>query len=298
VTVVPVLEVGGSHVTSALVDPATWTTVEGSRLRAPLDPLGGRDELLQGLAEAARRLGPFAAGGALCVAVPGPFDHNAGVAWLRGNGKFDSLYGVDVRAALASRLGLPGRRIAFVHDGAAFAAGEWLARLPHPRRLVGITLGTGVGSSFLDHGRPVTGGDLVPEQGRADLLTVRGRQLEDAVSTRAMVAAYGGARGVAEIAAAAREGDGSAVAVVDAAMTDLGGSLAPWLVRFAADVVVVGGSWTRSWDVFEPPLHRALAAYEVRTPVVVSADVEAAAEAGTAWLGLAALPNAGSATPG
>jgi len=291
VTAIPVLEVGGSHVTAALVDPVTWTTTAGSRRRAALDPHGGRGELLDALAEAAGRLGPFAAGGALCVAVPGPFDHRTGVAWFRGNGKFDALYGVDVRAALASRLGLPGSRIVFVHDAAAFAAGEWLALLPRPRRLVGITLGTGVGSSFLHHGRPVTGGDLVPEQGRVDLLTVRGRYLEDAVSTRAMAAAYGGVHGVAEIAAAARCGDSSAAAVVDAAMTDLGGCLAPWLIRFAADIVAVGGSWTRSWDVFEPSLHRTLAAYQVGTPLVVSADVEAAAEAGTAWLGLAALPD-------
>jgi glucokinase len=41
-------------------------------------------------------------------------------------------------------------------------------------------------------------------------------------------------------------------------MTTLGEALTPWLGRFGASVLVVGGSMTRSWDLVGPPLLTAL----------------------------------------
>ena len=57
-------------------------------------------------------------------------------------------------------------------------------------RAVCVTLGTGVGSSFLHDGRPVTDGPTVPPEGRAHRITVDGLPLEDVVSRRAIRARH------------------------------------------------------------------------------------------------------------
>jgi len=44
--VIPVLEIGGTHVTAALVDPVAARAV--ARVREPLDAQGGREEILGG----------------------------------------------------------------------------------------------------------------------------------------------------------------------------------------------------------------------------------------------------------
>ena len=159
---VPVLEIGGTHVTAALVDlRQAAPAVDGDRCvrRWPHD--GSAAEILDSLAEAARRVaaGPGSVWG---VAVPGPFDYAAGVAWYRGVGKFDSLYGVDLGADLAERL--PGAGgFAFVNDAEAFTSGEWAFGVARGHeRVVGITLGTGIGSTFLESGKAVRVGTERP----------------------------------------------------------------------------------------------------------------------------------------
>jgi glucokinase len=115
-------------------------------------------------------------------------------------------------------------------------------------RAVGVTLGTGVGSAFIDAGRAVTTGAEVPPEGRADLLTIGGAPLEDVVSTRALVAAHGAS--VVEVLTAAASGDAHARSVVERAYHLLGVALRPWLRRFAATVLVLAasarrGTWSR-----------------------------------------------------
>ncbi|WTL50562.1 ROK family protein [Streptomyces sp. NBC_01497] len=251
----PVLEVGGTHVVAALVDFGGTTPRVEHGERHPLPADGGPEEIVDRIAGCARTL-PGTPRGRWAVALPGPFDYEAGVARYEGVGKFDALHGLDLGRALMARL--PGATgITFVNDAVAFALGEaaYGAAVGHGRS-VAITLGTGVGSAFLSGGRPVSEGALVPPQGRADLIRCDGLPLEDGVSRRAVIRAYRAATGrerdVREIAALARRGDTAATRVVTDAFGLLGRALGPWLARFRATVVVVGGSMTGSWDVLGP----------------------------------------------
>jgi glucokinase len=260
----PVLDVGGTHVTAALVDIARWRTVDGTRRRTPLNSDGSAAAIVRSLAAAVLPLGDIGAA-VLGVSMPGPFDYAAGIGRFHDVGKFDALNGVDVGAALRSALPVPPASIAFVNDASAFAIGEWVAGAAMGAdRAVGITLGTGVGSAFLDHGRTVSAGPSVPPHGYAHLLRIGGRPLEDVVSRRAIVAAYQSATAceagvdVDVIARYAAGGDAAARRVLDHAMGALGEALRPWLVRFNADVLVVGGGMAASWDLIEPALHASL----------------------------------------
>ena len=63
---------------------------------------------------------------------------------------------------------------------------------------------------------------------------------------------------VLDVAMLARAGDRRARQVFDDAFAVLGSALAPWLARFEASVLVVGGSMAGSWDLVRPPLLGAL----------------------------------------
>ncbi|MEV0408238.1 ROK family protein [Actinoallomurus sp. NPDC050550] len=254
----PALEIGGSHVTAALVDASSGMIAER---REPLRPDGTADEIISRILRCARTLPTTK--GRWGVAVPGPFDYERGIALFEGVGKFDALYGTDLGAALLDGLPGPPSSVTFLNDAVAFLLGEWTAgAAAGHRRASGITLGTGVGSAFLVDGRPVTDGPDVPPEGRVDLLTWEDRPLEDTVSSRAIRARYTGrpAADVAEISDRARAGETAAQALLTETFTALGRVLAPWLTRFGAEVLVVGGSMAASWDLLAPPLTAGLAA--------------------------------------
>src|SRR6266516_7109726 len=96
---VAVLEVGGSHVTAAVVAPDAWSVAVIQR--AELASQEAPEVVVGQLAAAARKL-PLANG--LAIALPGPFDFATGVAWYRDQGKFDQLYGYNLGESLSSEL--------------------------------------------------------------------------------------------------------------------------------------------------------------------------------------------------
>jgi glucokinase len=274
--VIPVLEIGGSHVTAALADRSAL--IRRERCRLPAD--GPADETLGAIAACATRL-RAPAGATWGVALPGPFDYAAGIGRYHGVGKFDALDGIDVGAALRARITPRPAALRFLNDAIAFGLGEWAfgAASGHDRAAA-ITLGTGVGSAFLAYGVPVTSGPEVPPEGRADLLTIDGRPLEQIASTRGVLTAYGKAGiDVAQVASRAVTGDGRARLVLDSAFRQLGEALAPWLRRFGATVLVVGGGMTGAWEAIGGPLQEGLGD---GPSLVVSADTETSALLGAA----------------
>ncbi|WBQ06734.1 ROK family protein [Kribbella sp. CA-293567] len=249
-TGVPVLEIGGSHVTAAVVSPAAGS-VEGV-YRAGLDSKASADSVIAELCEAARKL-PLARG--LAVALPGPFDFEAGIAWYALD-KFAALHGHDLGRSLRDRLGLD--QVVFMNDAEAFTVGEWSAGgLRGLDRCAGVTIGTGIGSAFLDDGRVVRTGDTVPPGGELYRTSFGGRPIEDWISARAILRRYAEelgsppprGTGVKEIAEAARAGDAVAKSALVGAFQVLSDALVPWLERFGASRVVLGGSISGAFDV-------------------------------------------------
>jgi glucokinase len=286
------LEIGGTHVTSALVNQRAGLLVSGSVRRRAIDPHAPADELLNGFASAVADAHaapdvPWA------VAIPGPFDYRRGIGLFKGVGKFDALLDVNLTACLHAALPHLTGDITFVNDADAFAVGEWRQGVTAAAaRCVGITLGSGVGSSFLDHGIPVTTGPIVPPHGRAHRLKIGSADLEDVVSRRAILARYLAGPDVTnapgldvhDVFDRSRAGDDWATQVLEDAFRALGDALAPWFTRFEATAVAFGGAMTGSWDLILPPLRRGLIAAGARLDIALlpSADTERSALVGAA----------------
>jgi len=290
---VPVLEVGGTHVTAALValDTDEGPVVRGPR-RAELVADEPAELIVQRIVACAAAVAA-PQGAPWGFAVPGPFDYTRGVGLYTGVGKFDALHGVDLRQLLLRLLPSRPADIVFLNDAEAFLLGEWRAgaALGHDRA-VGLTLGTGIGSAFLAHGHAITDGPQVPPHGHVHLLSVAGSPLEDVVSSRAIKRRYaavadGGIEAdVRGIAQRARAGEPAARDVLDQAFTALGQAVAPWLERFHASVLVVGGSITRSWDLVAGPLEAGISsppAAATGLSIVAAEQPEQAPLIGAAW---------------
>lgn len=265
-TTVCVLEIGGTHVTAASVDATTWQVRE--RSRTSLDSGASAERILATLSSAARAVAdsvqvPWA------IAIPDPFDYVRGIALFRDVGKFDALYGVDMRRALYEAIHPRPTRIAFVHDTEAFLRGEWTrGAAVGTERCAALTIGSGIGSAFLAQGREVRKGPGLPPGGRIHRLHIDGAPLEHTVSRRAIRARYAAATGdrladVREIAERARAGNPPADAVLRHAFRVLGRALAPAVAAFRPEVLVVGGSMSASWDLIERPLAAGLAQYGI-----------------------------------
>jgi glucokinase len=155
-----------------------------------------------------------------------------------------------------------------VNDAEAFLLGEWWAgaALGHDRA-IGITLGTGLGSAFLERGRIVRTGAGVPRDGALHRQPFRGAPVEERISRGALLARYGEADiDVAEIALRARDGEPRAREAFHALASDLAAFLRPWLEAFVPSCLVVGGSIARSWDLLEGGLDSLLDAVAALAP--------------------------------
>jgi glucokinase len=278
-SLVRVLEVGGTHVTAAAVDVDAHRVHE--RTRTALDSAASAASILASLHGAAMSLADTVPS-RWAVAMPDPFDYARGVGLFRDVGKFDALYGVDVGRALIEAITPRPRSITFAHDTEAFLVGEWLTGAARgARRCAALTLGTGVGSAFLDRGTTVRAGAGLPPGGRVHRLSIDGAPLEDTMSRRAIRARYAARAGrpddldVREIAELARRGDPAACAVLDDAFCRLGRAFAPTMREFEPDALVIGGSIAGSWDLLIGPLAAGLRDGGVRDMDIRAAEHEA-----------------------
>ncbi|WP_033346603.1 ROK family protein [Catenuloplanes japonicus] len=275
---IPAVELGGSHVSATRVSPVTWTARDPRPPARRVSPHATAQELITAITNAALSAGPLA-DLPLCLAVPGPFDYAEGIGRYTGVGKFDAINGVDLRSALYTALGPRPAEISFVNDAVAFGIGEWVAGAARGlNRIAAITLGTGVGSAFIDRGHVVQDGPSVPPQGRADLLDIDGRPLEETVSTRGILRAHGRpATGVIDVIRAGN------LEALDA-YRRLGAALAPWVNSFAAQAVVVGGAVAQSWNVIGPLLTAGLHDGGSTVNLLAAANPHTATHIGAAWL--------------
>jgi glucokinase len=274
-------DIGGSHISVARC------TLDDLRIlgsgRAPLPPDLSSDQFLDLIYRLGRDMGIHrspAAGAAF--AVPGPFDLVAGVSHMRH--KLKSLYGVNLRAALAKRFGWHPAQFCFVNDAVAFLLGEVQCGAARgARRSIGIVLGTGIGSAFARDGQWVTEGEGIPTGGEIWNLPYESGTVEDMLSTRAIKGGYAGRTGkdedVITIAAGAKS-DPDAQAVFQTFGSNLGKVIRDVLAPFRPDVVVLGGGISRSAGLFLPFAQNQLSAFDFK--LVTSSLLDKAALVGAA----------------
>jgi glucokinase len=246
-------DVGGTHVAAAVCCEGNFHLGPvASALHASIQTCAGFIDLLAGLG--AKAASGLKGGMAATLAVPGPFDLEAGISRMRH--KLPFLYGVDLRQALAPRFGCEPGEVKFLNDANAYLLGEVGAGAARGfTRAIGLTLGTGIGSAFAVAGKVVSEGQGVPAGGEIWDLPFEGGIVEDFVSGRAITAAYARRTGETQSAADLAEAAPNNPAARDA-FTEFGDNLGrvigTVLADFSAEVAVLGGGIARSAQWFLP----------------------------------------------
>ncbi|MGC9670815.1 ROK family protein [Planosporangium sp. 12N6] len=269
--VVVALDVGGTGIKCALVDPTGRVRHSErhptGRERGPDAVVATILDIADGLVRTADRMGLRAT--ATGIVVPGVIDEASGVAVWSANVGFRE---VPLKALVADRTGLPA---ALGHDVRAGGLAE--ARLGAGRafrHVLAVLIGTGIAAAHVVDGKVFAGahgaaGELghivVRSDGPACGCGLRGC-LEAIASASAVARRYaervtdGGSAGADRVAALAAAGDPVAAAIWQETVDALADGLLTGLALFDPEVVVVGGGLAEAGDTLLAPLGAALRA--------------------------------------
>ena len=148
-------DIGGTHCSAALVDLPGKKIISASFVRKAIDASAEAGEIIAAWAACIASAKKNTDTGAVCLAMPGPFDYEQGISWMQGQHKYEKLYGLNIKELLAQELQMPAANIFTDNDAACFLHGEVFAgaAAKHAAEtVIGITLGTGLGSAIYNQG--------------------------------------------------------------------------------------------------------------------------------------------------
>ncbi len=194
---------------------------------------------------------------------PGPFEYDTSVSKIAGFGKYETLYGMNIREELQRRAFLPDVPMRFRNDAEAAIVGEGrYGAGAEYHRVIGVTLGSGCGSAFLVDGVPQLGGDGVPKNGWLYHEPWQDSIAEDEFSIkgiRSRLDALGYTQDDPKSAAhKAREGEPTLLAMFQRWGVDMGTFLRGYVTSFQADAVLVMGGLSGAYDLFGDHLAQTL----------------------------------------
>lgn len=225
---------------------------------------------------------------------PGPFDYENATSLMKGLGKYDSIYNVNIEIEIRKKLAilqiarLPADiKITFLNDATLFAIGEYHAsRLIRYPRIIVITLGTGCGSTFLADGKIVKGKFGVPQNGMVYNVPFNDGIIDDYVSRRyilslASEAGFDTAKlDVKELVELAKAGNEYAIKIFDKFGATLGQALRPFIESFNADAILFGGQISKSFSQFQSAFEGEISPY--KPEIVISQSLSKSALIGAA----------------
>jgi glucokinase len=287
-------DIGGSHISCAIIDLEKETILKHTLASQKVDNQASASEILvtwnTALRESLMQIDKNQVAG-IGFAMPGPFEYDKGIArFTHDVAKYEKLNGINVASKIKELLDLPDDSEArFMNDASSFGVGEaWVGKASTAKRSVSITLGTGFGSAFIDNGVPVVERDDVPKMGCLWHLPFINGIADDYFSTRWFIRRYSektghNADGVKEIADKFLLDTHDKDVFVEFGL-NLGNFLSPWLKKFNADVLVIGGNVSAAFNLFGPFMERVLREQSVNAVIKISELKEDAALIGAARL--------------
>jgi glucokinase len=285
-------DIGGSHISCALVDLQNRSIVAQSHTEKKIDNQAPAEVILSGWADTIgatlTKVGIDKVAG-IGFAMPGPFSYDKGIALFDHQvAKFESLYGMNIAGELNKKLALNKTLpMYFMNDASAFAVGEaWLGAASSVNRSVSITLGTGFGSAFVANGLPVVEGNGVPPMGCLWHVPFKEGIAEEAFATRWFTKRWkeianeevAGVKDIAEKAARHPH----AKLLFSEYGANMGNFMGSWLSSFQAELLVIGGNVTGAYPLFGRYFQASLEEQSVPTRVEISELKEDAAIIGSA----------------
>ncbi|NII27272.1 ROK family protein [Pseudoflavitalea sp. X16] len=263
------VDIGGSHITAALVDLEVRSVLPAfcarKRINAQEDAASIIDnwcatigQVFEAQPTLPRRVG---------IAMPGPFDYEKGISFIKDQNKYEALYGLNVKEMMAERLGVSPDHIRLMNDAGCFLQGEVVGGAARGfKSAVGVTLGTGLGTATFHGG--------VAKDANLWCAPFLDGIAEDYISARWLIKKY------QEVSGTTVEHVKELVSLIpdDPRIKDIfkefGQNLAAFLTTFIRDnnpeVVVIGGNISKSAEWFVATVEEALLAQSIDIPVRIA----------------------------
>ncbi|RZK42389.1 MAG: ROK family protein [Pedobacter sp.] len=271
------VDIGGTHISAAIIDVQTKLPIAKTFRRRLVDSNGTADAILNSWSEVIKE--SCADLGRIGIAMPGPFDYEGGISLIQDQDKFRALYKINIKDEIAIRLGISKSAISFINDAAGFLQGEIFAgTVGDAKSVFGITLGTGLGSSFATSG-------VATDAALWDFPFLEGIA-EDYLSSRWFLKRYAelttntvsGVRELAELA----ESDSDARLVFEEFGDNFATFTIPFIKKHQFDAIVVGGNIAQASRFFLLAMETKFEREQVKIQVVMAKLKEHAALIGAA----------------
>ena len=286
-------DIGGSHISCAAIDLLTGKILKETLTGREVNNQAQASVIIAIWADAVSEVMSRVPRGevkGIGFAMPGPFDYVKGISYIRGVSKYENLYGVNITEAISNCLNVPQDfLIRFMNDASAFAVGEaWAGSAAKFDRSLSITLGTGFGSAFISNRIPIVDGPDVPKLGCIYHIPYEDGIADDYFSTRWFMRRYksitgkelSGVKELSELASGDK--------IVRDLFLEFGDKcalfLAPWLKKFRAEILVIGGNISHAYKLFGNVFEERLKKENCICEVALSELKEDAALMGSAYL--------------
>jgi glucokinase len=245
------IDLGGTRVSVGAVSGGTVTKIE----RRGVPSQEAAEVVLAALVDAIDEVFDPTVVGIGC-GVPSVVDVDKGVVFDVEN--IPSWKRMPLKAALEERFRVP---TSVNNDANAFAVGEHVFGAGREfSDLVGLTLGTGMGTGVIVSGRLYSGSNC--GVGEIGMMAHKGLTLEEHCSGPFFQREYGVAGD--EIYRRARSGDTEAIAAFDRFGSELSEAVMIVLYAYDPQAVIFGGSISAAYDLFESGLRRGLERFAYR----------------------------------
>lgn len=243
------IDIGGSHITAGIVDLKSRKLVNNSLIRKHVNSKGSAEEILKTWTELIEQLFsnyPLIQK-RIGMAMPGPFDYKNGICLIKGVDKFESLFNLNIKKLLAEKLQTTSENILMMNDASCFLKGEVFGGAAVScDNVIGITLGTGLGSARFHSGQTFEG-DLYSSPFKDGMS-------EDYVSNRWLLKRYNETTGltvknVKELCEKIVEDQRIKILFAEFGK-NLGEVLCNYAQKHKCETIVIGGNISNAWELF------------------------------------------------
>ena len=245
------VDLGGSSAKAAVV----VENKVAKRLSTPINARGSEAEVLESIFHLIDRLGTEDVEG-IGVGVPSVVDIQAGIIYDTVN--IPAWKEVPLKQILRERFGIPAQ---IDNDSNCFALGEKRFGKAQPyRNAACVTLGTGMGTGLIIEDRLYSGANC--GAGEFGMIPFRDEIVEYYASGQFFKNLY--ATTGEAVAKRAQAGDEDAFRIFQEFGANLGTALTFILYAVDPEIIVLGGSISRSFPYFEPAMRRAMGNFVYR----------------------------------
>jgi len=277
------LDIGGSFIKAALLSSG-YEIVAGSFSNTPIDTSGPSkqiiDTIIAVIADKIRTAKTFGEVKAIGLCFPEFSDYSTGTIAMMKD-KFQKCRGIVLRDEIINGLRLsPDFHIVFEEDSLAFMRGVVRQlKADDYSRIIGLTLGTGLGSAFMENGKIVRNAQGVPPDGELGCLPLKEGIIEDIISIKGILQIYRGISGKSKnnvkiIALQAQKGDAAAIQTFDEFGKTMGQILKIYIEDFRTECLILGGQITKSFELFAAPLKSELSSVVSLQEIVPAASID------------------------